>query len=311
MSQVFTDAYSSLLRLKDSDANKTCILLSPSTQRACELIDTFKMLRHETVSSFRFSELLSRLSPHGKPHTNRSISATKSYLLAGDPDYIVVIDQRDTDEVYKNVNTLLDILLEVGKDTPVVIISPVGMEMAMFSDDFIVIDVLGKNETSLKIQPSGEETEWIYKRNCNTALESGIFYTNEDIFDNFLIKLLHGDSLFEKSLYSEALSLYFMAYYYHMTYSFHQRVHRMNQFLTLVVLTRILACLYCEENEDNIELRNKIKIRANFTMNKLNSDTFPPQHERLFSDHRRFFLSIKEGNVPLPEYILFLHDFVF
>lgn len=311
MSKTFTETYVDLIKLKENKGSKTCILLAPNTERALELTYFFAKHREETVEHFRLSTLGAVLSQDMKTTSPLTIKTTKNCLLVSNPDYIVVYDDRILPEGYEPFSTLLDIFLDVGKTTPVIIVSDVGMEISMYSDKFVVLDLLGKNETNLKIKASQEETYELYNINNYKALKTGVFYTNEDFFDNYMMKKIRGDQLFEDKKYTEAMSLYFDAYFYHKKNSYVCRDEPINQFLIIVLFTRILACIDFENSEHSKPLREKITRQGNSLLQSLMLSPYPKEHKQMFEAYDALFFKIEKNISDHVLCSLILHDFVF
>lgn len=175
MNVSFTYAYDALENLKTKD-NKVAILFSSRFSRVKELIEFFQTHSGFTVNKMSLSEIARYVSPDG---VNTPLGATdKIFELINKrqkTEYLIIDDNADLPDSFLAITELCNVIREIGKRIPVVIVSEYSGEFSLLYGPAVMIDIPCLNERTLKIKPSSLGIEELYLRNDIEAMSSGVF----------------------------------------------------------------------------------------------------------------------------------------
>lgn len=308
ISMTFSQAYYSLLNFKEKKDNKVCVLMSHNLNRVNELIDFFEDYSKCSVSRVSLKIVMEEIMMRNVI-SKESVRAIIKNINKSKSEYLIIEDKGDMSNDFSSYSDLLDVANELGKNSVVIFVSEYACELSLLLGVTTIIDVTCKNEESLKLKYMPCSTEEIVQRNECLALKTGVMWSNEDFFDNYIKKKLQGDIFFEECQYAEALSEYSYAFSYHDDYI--DDDCPFNDILDLTLLVRCLACFVFGDFEfSSVEDEKDLDREIKGVLNKLKKSNIKNKYKKMILDYEEMSYALMDGGFEKMKFLLLLRNYV-
>lgn len=306
----FTESYVELMNLKNKEGAKLCVVITSYMNRALTLVRYFETYSFCKVSKHTLAQTAQALAPRGDHVSSTGYLRGRNVLRDKDTEYIIIEDTEPMPQGFDCYPELFAFMEDLSKETPIIFISKDSAEYAKNFNSPVLLQVAGCNERSLKIKGAQETTEDIYRRNCQRAVRSGIFYINDDFFDKFIQIRMEADALLEKGDHKEAMRLYYKVQAFHNSYAITDCP--MNDFLSLTIYMRLLACNHFESKKARTsDFGNMLHTRVEELLGKLSTTPFVTFHATIYQDYAQLYKRFYNNSITRIQYFLFLNEYAF